>query len=129
MRINTALLAAAALSLAACATAEQTSEQTAAMTPGEGRDCFRAASVSGYSVVDDHNIRVHVGPNRSYTMHTTWNANELDWTLSIALRSDTGWICTGRVLGAVEITGGTMGRTYPIQTVTRDPDPPGQQGS
>lgn len=128
MRIRTALLAAAAIGLAACATPEQDSQQTA-MTPSEGRDCFRAASVSGYSIVDDNNIRVHVGPARSYTMHTTWNARDLDWTLQLALRSDTGWICTGRVRGAVEITDGTLARTYPIETVTRDPDPPGQQGS
>jgi len=126
MRIRTALLAAAAAGLAACT---PTTTDTASMTPSEGRDCFRAESVSGYEIIDDHNIRVRIGPSRSYTLHTTWNANDLDWTQTIALRSDTGWICTGNVFGAVDVTGGTMGRTYPIQTVARDPDPPGQVGS
>jgi hypothetical protein len=80
-------------------------------------------------VIDDHNIRVRVG-SRSYTMYTSWNANDLDWTNVLALRSDTGWICTGNVRGSVEVTGGqTPARTYPINTVTRDPDAPGQQGS
>jgi hypothetical protein len=124
MRIRTVLLAAAAASLAACAT-----EQSASTNPSADRDCFRANSVSGYSVIDEHNVRVRVGPSRSYTMHTNWNVNDLDWTLAIALRSDNGWVCTGNVFGQVELVGGTLGRTFPIQTVTRDPPPPGQEGS
>ncbi len=127
MHVRTILLAAAAFGLTACTTADQTAS-TASMTPADGRDCFRTASVTGYSVVDDHNIRVRL-PGRSYTLHTTWNANDLDWTQSLALRSDTGWICTGNTLGAVEVTGGHMNRTYPIQSVSRDTDPPGQEGS
>ena len=124
MRFRTVLLAAAAAGLAACAT-----EQSASMTPAEGRDCFRAQSVSGYSAVDENSVRIRVGASRSYTMHTNWNVNDLDWTQAIALRSDSSWICTGNVFGQVEVTGGSLGRTYPIQTITRDPDPPGQEGS
>jgi hypothetical protein len=127
MRLSASLLALAAMALAACASP---GEQGASMTPGDGRDCFRAANVNGYSIVDDHTIRVHVSASRSYTLGTTWNANDLDWSNAIALRSDTGWICTGDVLGRVEVTGGSLGRTYPINTVTRDPEPPAdQQGS
>ena len=124
MRFRTILLAAAAVTLTACAT-----EQSASMTPAEDRDCFRAQSVSGYTVVDDHNVRVSVGANRHYTMHTSWNVNDLDWTQAIVLESDSSWICTGNVFGQVEVTGGALGRSFPIQTVTRDPDPPGQEGS
>jgi hypothetical protein len=124
MRLRTVLLAAAAASLAACAT-----EQSASTSSGEERDCFRAQSVSGYSAVDEHSVRIRVGASRSYTMHTNWNVNDLDWTQAIALRSDNSWICTGNVFGQVEVTGGSLGRTYPIQTITRDPDPPGQDGS
>lgn len=124
MRLRYWLAAAGLVGLAACATAEQSAE-----TPSAGRDCFRAESVSGYETVDDHNIRVRVGPGRSYTMHTSWNVNDLDWTNSLALRSDTGWICTGNTRGSVEVTGGQMQRTYPIQSITRDPPPPGQEGS
>lgn len=128
MHIKTALITAAALALAACASTE--SGDTAAMTPGEGRDCFRAESVNGYSIIDDHNIRVRITSSRTYTMNTTWNADDLDWSNAIALQSDTGWICTGNVLGRVEVTGGSLGRTFPINTVTRDPQPPAdQQGS
>jgi hypothetical protein len=124
MRLRTVLLAATAAGLAACAT-----EQSASTEPRENRDCFQSRSVSGFSVVDEHNVRISVGASRSYTMHTNWNVNDLDWTQAIALRSDSSWICTGNVFGQVEVTGGSLGRTFPIQTITRDPDPAGQVGS
>lgn len=126
MRLKAAFVT-AALAVAACATPEQSAEN---MTPSEGRDCFRAASVNGYEIIDDHNIRIRIGANRTYTMNTNWNAGDLDWTTAIVLRSDTGWVCTGRVLGQVEVSGGALGQTYPINTITRDPEPPAdQQGS
>jgi hypothetical protein len=115
---------AAALVLAGCA-----SPQNASVSPEEGRDCFSARSVSGYEVIDEHNIRVRVGPSRSYTLNTTWNANSLDWSNALALHSDSGWICTGTVRGQVEVSGGQPPRDYPIDTVTREPDPIGQEGS
>lgn len=123
MIVRASLFAAALLGLAACATPSDS-----AGLSGE-RDCFHAQSVSGYSVVDDHNVRVRVGPSRSYTLHTSWNVNDLDWTQAIALRSDNSFICTGNAFGRVELIGGQQGRTFPIQTITRDPDPPGQTGS
>jgi hypothetical protein len=125
MRFRTTLLAAAAIGLSACAT-----EQSASMTPGADRDCFNASSVNGYEIIDDHNIRVRVSTRRTYTMTTSWNASDLDWSQAIALRSNTGWICTGNARGNVEVTGGTFNRTFPIDTITRDPEPPSdQQGS
>jgi hypothetical protein len=117
------IIAAALAALAGCAT------QTASNEPGADRDCFSARSVSSYSVVDDHNIRVRVGPSRSYTLSTTWNVNDLDWTTALALQSDNGWICTGNVRGQVEVHGGQPPRSFPIDTVTRDPDAPAPTGS
>ncbi len=125
MRLEAALLTAAVLALGACTTADQTQDDPVSA----GRDCFRAEQASGYEVIDDHNIRVRVNPSRTYTLTTTWNANDLDWTMSLALRSDTGWICTGNTRGGVDITGGALNRTYPISSITRDPPPPGQEGS
>jgi len=122
--IRSALLATAALALSACAS---TATENADATPS-GRDCFRAESVSGYSVIDEHNIRVTVGASRTYTLTTTWNVNDLDWSNAIALRSPTSWVCEGRTPG-VEVTGGPLQRTFPIQSVTRDPPPPAQEGS
>jgi len=126
MRWLTAFATCAALVLSGSAAAEPlaSDEQRAAITPGEGRDCFRARSVRSYSIVDDHSIRVRVSPRRSYTLTTSENAADLDWGRTLRLSSDTGWICTGDVRGAVEVTGGNMGWRYAIDTVTRHVEPP-----
>lgn len=107
---------AAALALSACASTGDT--QTA--SAGE-RDCFFSNSVSGYNIIDDHHIRVSAGASRSYILETNWNARDLDWTQAIALRSSTGSICTGNGLG-VEVIGGEPQRTYPITSITREPE-------
>ncbi|HYD86562.1 MAG TPA: DUF6491 family protein [Vitreimonas sp.] len=113
---------AAALLLSACAT------QPAGTSAAADRDCFRASNINGYSVIDDHNVRVSVGASRDYILSTTWNARDLDWTHAIAIRSSTGWICTGNGLG-VEVIGGEPRRTYPITSITRAPEEPAAQGS
>ncbi|HEX8901613.1 DUF6491 family protein [Vitreimonas sp.] len=119
-RMGIAIIAAFALS--ACATSESTETTSAA------RDCFRAEDVSGYSVIDDHNIGVRVGASRNYVLSTTWNARDLDWTHAIAIRSSAGFICTGNGLG-VEIIGGEPQQRYPVTSITRattdQPEPTG----
>lgn len=102
------------------------SPQPAAVTPSEGRDCFRTNSVRRYAVIDDHNIRVRFTRARTYTLTTSENASDLDFGRRLRLSSDTGWVCTGDVRGAVYITGGDMGNRYGIDTVTRDPYPPAE---
>ena len=109
------------LALGACAT------PTAGATPPSGRDCFAQSSVLGYSLIDQHNVKVHVGASRDYILTTNWNAYDLNWRETIALRSPTGWICTGNGLG-VDVTGGSPVRTYPITGITRAPEP-APQGS
>jgi Family of unknown function (DUF6491) len=122
MRVSIALFA--GLALAACASTEHT-----ATAPPEGRDCFNASSVNGYSYIDDRHVSVSVGANRKYTLTTMFNARDLDWTQAIAIRSSTGWICTGNGLG-VEIIGGEPRRTYPITSIERAPDTaPAVEGS
>jgi len=121
---NTLLAAAALAALAACASSENGASSAAAP---EGRDCFRNADIFGYSVLDNNNIAVDVG-SRDYIFTTAWNARDLDWTQSIAVRSDTGWICTGNGLG-VEIIGGTPPRRYNIVSIVRAPEEPEPTGS
>lgn len=111
-----ALAIAAAVGLSACAT--PTSDEASAP---EGRDCFNADSVNGFSYVDEHHVTVSVGASRKYSLTTLFNARDLDWTQAIALRSSTNWICTGNGLG-VEIIGGEPRRTYPIRGIERLPD-------
>ncbi|MBX3430360.1 MAG: hypothetical protein KF779_12340 [Hyphomonadaceae bacterium] len=101
--------------LAACASTEASGEQSAS-----AQDCFLSAQVTGYNLIDDHNVGLSVGASRDYVLTTTWNARDLDWTHAIALRSSTGRICTGNGLG-VEIIGGDPRRTYPISQIARAP--------
>lgn len=110
----------AALALAACA-AQSGAEGG---LPAE-QDCFHADAVNGYEYIDEHNVAVHVGANRRYILGTEWNARDLNWEHVIAIRSTTSWICTGNGLG-VEITAGDPHRHYPINSITRAPDPPPQ---
>lgn len=120
-------LIAAALTLAACATPESATQEAGA-APAE-RDCFNSDTANGFSYIDDRHVRVTVGANRRYILTTMFNANDLDWTNAIAIRSSTGWICTGNGLG-VEIIGGEPRRNYPITGIERAPDEaPPQQGS
>jgi hypothetical protein len=115
-------IAIAALLIAGCATAPQ--DETAA-----SQDCFRGEHVSTYSVIDNTHIGISVGANRNYVLTTMWNARDLDWTQAIAIRSSSGWICTGNGLG-VELIGGDPQRTYPIVSIERAPgDDQAVQGS
>lgn len=120
------LYAAAALALAACAsTPADSGPQTAENAPGQ--DCFRNDDIFGYGVIDEHSIDVRAR-GRHYIFSTNWNARDLDWTQAIAIRSTTGWICTGNGLG-VEIIGGDPQRRYPVSSITRRPDEPEATGS
>ena len=122
MKLGIAAIAAAALALSACAATTET-----AGAPAD-RDCFNQNNVTGYTVIDDHNVGVNVGANRRYILTTDWNASDLDWTHAIALRSTNNWICTGNGLG-VEIIGGEPRRTYPVSGIARAPDPNPVEGS
>lgn len=108
------MIVAALAALGACAATPEAQS-------AEGRDCFRSTSVNGYSVIDEHNVRLSVSANQNYILNTTWNVRDLDWTQRIAIRSDTGWICTGSGLN-VELIGGDPRQSYPITNITRAPD-------
>jgi hypothetical protein len=120
--LRAALFTLSALAMSACAS---TTANETASTPGPGRDCFSSENVSGYNYIDNEHIQITVGANRRYILTTMFNARDLDWTNAIALRSSSGWICTGNGLG-VEIIGGapsSPNRTYPITGIERAPDP------
>lgn len=116
LALNTFAAACAAFALAACATTEQSADAGA-----RDRDCFSASAISGYNVVDDHNVSVRVGANRNYNFSLDWNARDLDWSHAIAIRSQTNFICTGTGLG-IRIIGGEPQRDYYVREITRAPD-------
>ena len=112
----------AALLAAGCAT--QAADQAAAPPSG---DCFQSSSVRGFSMVDNRHVRIDVGASRAYVLTTLWDAHDLDWTQAIAIRSASGFICTGSGLG-VEVIGGRPQQRYPIAAIERAPEP-APQGS
>lgn len=115
--MRTSLLAlAAAFALSACATEGGATQDTAA------RDCFFSSTISGYNVIDNNTVEVRAGAHR-YRLTTLFNARDLDWTQDIAIRSATGSICVGSGNG-VQIIGGQLRRTYPVQSIARAPEAP-----
>jgi hypothetical protein len=113
--VRIGLLASLALALAACASTEYGAAAA-------DRDCFRSQNVSGFNAIDPSTIQVNVGASRRYLLTTSWPTANLDFSERIAIRSATGYICTGNGLG-VEIIGGEPPTIYPIQSITRAPEP------
>jgi hypothetical protein len=112
--------ASAALLLAACASTEVAAAQSSE------RNCFRSANVTGFNVIDRNSIQVRVGASRRYIFTTNWPTTNLDFSQRIAIRSSTGYICTGSGIG-VEIVGGQPAASYPVDSITRAPDPAPQE--
>lgn len=110
-----------ALALAACASTTDGSQSAS-------NDCFNSSQARGFNVIDRNHIGLSVGANRTYILTTAWNANDLDWTHAIALRSSTGRICTGNGLG-VDLIGGDPQRTFQITNIERAPDDQAVEGS
>lgn len=88
-------------------------------------DCFRGESVNGFNVIDRDTIEIRVGASDRYVLTTSWPTSNLDFSQRIALRSSTGFICTGSGVG-VEIIGGEPLTHYPIQSIARAPEQPAQ---
>jgi hypothetical protein len=104
---------AAALALSACATPGDTGSAST-------RDCFRAIDVSGYGVVDQHNVRVTVSPQREYILTVPGNTRDLDWTHAISIRSVTSFVCVGEHPN-VQLMGGDPPMPYQVTRITRAP--------
>jgi hypothetical protein len=123
--LRTLLVASALSALAACAgTQGAQSEGAAAAT----RDCFRTMDVSGYGVVDEHRVRVHISPQREYYLTINANTRDLDWTHAISIRSMTSFICVGDGAG-VQLMGGDPPFPYQVTRIERAPTTNAVEGS
>ncbi|MGE0594966.1 MAG: DUF6491 family protein [Hyphomonadaceae bacterium] len=120
------LSAAAGLGLAACAT-QQTPAQTA--IPGDGRDCFRAADINGYSVIADRTLRVDVGANRRYALTTTSTLQGARSEIQLAVQADSGFICEGEALSVRIISLRQPSQTWQVTNIARLPDEAPVEGS
>lgn len=120
MRLQTTLLAATAVLLSACAS-------TSTPPNEDGRDCFRAASVNRFGIVDDNHVRVSISPNRNYILGTTNNVNRLDWSQAIRLEGPS-YICVGSPTG-VYLMGGEPESAFIVNDIARDPSDTAPSGS
>lgn len=118
-------LLAGALALSACAS---TTTSTAASAPGGSRDCFRALDVRGYSVVDDHRVKLRISPAREYILSIPQNSRDLDWTHAISVRSASSFICVGDPSG-VQLMGGDPPTPFQVTGIERAPTEVAAQGS
>ncbi len=117
-------LLATALTLGACAA----SGTSTASNTGSDRDCFRALDVRGYSVVDDHRVKLRISPAREYILSIPQNSRELDWTRAISVRSASNFICVGDPSG-VQLMGGDPPTPFMVTNIERAPTTVADQGS
>jgi hypothetical protein len=92
-----AAILAAGFLLGAPATIATGAADGADMQSRPRRDCFSARSVSGFSPAGRDAVDVTVGANRHYRLTLGGYCPEVDWSLSIALRTRGGssFICAG----------------------------------
>lgn len=121
MRRVTVLVA--ALALGACASSGSNSASAAG-----DRDCFRNLDVRGYSVVDDHRVKLRVSPSREYIVTIPQQSRDLDWSHAISIRSTTSFICTGNPSG-VQLMGGDPPFPFQVTNIERAPIETAAQGS
>jgi hypothetical protein len=59
--------------------------------------CFLASNVNGFTPRGNDAVDVHVGVNRDYRLTLAGYCPDVDWSLSVALRTTGGgsWICQG----------------------------------
>ena len=117
-------LIAGALALGACASP---TGATASNASGD-RDCFRSLDVRGYSVVDEHRVKLRVSPAREYILSIPQNSRELDWTRAISVRSASNFICVGDPSG-VQLMGGDPQTPFMVTSIERAPIETADQGS
>ncbi|MEZ5957424.1 MAG: DUF6491 family protein [Hyphomonadaceae bacterium] len=123
MMLRIAILA-GALVLGACAS----STGATASDAGGDRDCFRALDVRGYSVVDDHRVKLRISPAREYILTIPQNSRDLDWTRAISVRSASSFVCVGDPSG-VQLMGGDPPMPFQVTSIERAPTDNADQGS
>ncbi len=119
-------LLAGALALSACASSNAQSASTG--SSGGSRDCFRSLDVRGYSIVDDHNVKLRISPAREYILTIPQNSRDLDWTHAISVRSASSFICVGDPSG-VQLMGGDPPMPFQVTNIERVPVDVADQGS
>lgn len=122
-----AALAAAGLSLSACA-AEDDGTRSAASA--QGRQCFWAGSVNGFrDAPGDDQIYIDVGVNETYLFQTFGSCPDLDFTEALALESGpSNYVCDARDVDLIIPEPVAGPRKCPVRMIRKlEPGEPGMQ--
>ena len=93
----------------------------------EREHCFNANNISSWRYVDKNTVDIRSGVRNWFRLTLAGSARELDFDISIALKTrGSSWICTGdRFAGDILPAGGHASRwRYPITAVALAPDHP-----
>jgi Family of unknown function (DUF6491) len=112
--MRTLALVALVAALSACATPNS---ETATSEP---RDCFRAADVSGYGIIDSDRVRVRIGPSREYYLTVQGGTRDLRFDETLGIDAGHSFVCTGNGLG-VRVIGGDHDFPRPVTLIERAP--------
>lgn len=74
-----------------------TDPSPAAAQSANGRQCFRAADVNGFTSRGRDEVDVRVGANRQYRLTLAGSCPDIDWSFRVGIRATGGgsWICHG----------------------------------
>jgi hypothetical protein len=112
--------AAGAIAMAVIASAPAHAETKPASTPGA---CFQAASVSGWSRVDEKTVRVQANGGKQFDLELMSPPPSSLFQEDIVLKAEpSGSVCTGNGLGVSVVTGGMVAApSYQVVKVTQAP--------
>jgi hypothetical protein len=97
--------------LAACApvNADRAAVAAAGAGAADGRQCIHIPSVNSFSTVDRNTVNVRVGVNEVYQLELLGTCRDIDWNLSVGLRSRGGGSFACSALGLEVISPSNLG--------------------
>jgi hypothetical protein len=96
----------------------------AADEPAKAPDkaCFYTSQIDGWNYLDDHTVRLSVGPSRQFDVTIMGTAPWLASHEDIGIRSDpTNLICTGNGLGVEVFQGGPFRQRWAVTQIALVP--------
>lgn len=110
MKLTVPAIAAPLLVSAIAACAPVNGERpTVATAPSDQRQCIHIPSVNSFSPVDRDTVNVRVGVNDVYQLELLGTCRDVDWNLSVGLRSRGGGSFACNALGLEVISPSNIG--------------------
>jgi hypothetical protein len=109
MKLIAPTLAAALAAVAGCAPVSSETPTVASAASSEGRQCIHIPSVNSFTAVDRDTVNVRVGVNDVYQLDLLGSCRDIDWNLSVALRSRGGGSFACDALGLEVVSPSAIG--------------------